>query len=228
MKVPKSRSEHAWQTLRSAILAGRFEPGAPLKFSELQEMCGVSVSPVREALARLVAAGLVEGEHNRGYRAASLTVAELDDLVRTRGQLEGLALTRAIEIGDAHWEGRAISALHVIERMPRRQRDNPELHDEDWEMHHAAFHRALISACDSPLLLQICQTLYDRADRYRRFSLTVETAQRDVAAEHRAILDATLGRDAVRATTLLTAHYDSTASYVRAALAEKGTKDASV
>ena len=218
MTEQKSRSEHAFQTIRGAILSGRFEPGAPLKYTELQELCGVSVSTVREALTRLAAAGLVEGEHNRGFRAAVLSLAELDDLVRTRSQIESLALTRAIEIGDAHWEGRAISALHVIEVLPRRDRDDPRLHDETWEQHHCAFHEALISACDSPILLQFCRTLYDRADRYRRFSLTVEPPKRSIGAEHRAILEAALKRDAAEATRLLAIHYETTASFVRAAL----------
>ncbi|UOM34512.1 GntR family transcriptional regulator [Acuticoccus sp. I52.16.1] len=214
-----SRSEHAFQTLREAILGGRFEPGAPLKYSELQELCGVSVSPVREAMTRLVAAGLVEGEHNRGYRAASLSLAELDDLVRTRVEIESLALTRAIAFGDAHWEAAAVSGLHVIEVLPRRQADDPSLHNEEWEVHHIAFHRALIAACTSPLLLQFSHMLSDRADRYRRFSLTLEAPDRDVAAEHRAILDATLARDGAKACRLLAEHYRNTARYVREALA---------
>ncbi|WP_170134867.1 GntR family transcriptional regulator [Acuticoccus kandeliae] len=217
----KSRSEHAFDTLRTAILVGRFEQGAPLKFQELQEVCGVSVSPVREALTRLVAAGLVEGEHNRGYRVTYLSRADLDDLVRTRIQIEGMALTRAIELGDTHWEARAISCLHIIDRMPRLQSDEPHLHDETWEKHHAAFHESLIAACDSPILLAFCRTLYDRADRYRRFSLTVESAPRDVAAEHRAILDATLARKPKEACALLAEHYENTARYVRDYLTEK-------
>lgn len=219
MAAPKSRSEHAFQTLRGAILAGRFEPGAPLKYSELQELCGVSVSPVREALTRLVAAGLVEGEHNRGYRAAALSLPELDDLVRTRIEIESLALGRAIRFGDAHWEAAAISGLHIIEVLPRRQADDPSLHNEEWELHHVAFHRALIAACQSPLLLQFAQSLSDRADRYRRFSLTLEAPDRDVAAEHRAILEAALTRDAETAARLLAEHYGNTARYVREVLA---------
>mgnify|MGYP001176816788 CR=1 FL=1 len=55
----KSRSEQAWQALRSAILEGRFQPGSPLRFQELQEFCGMSVSPVREALARHIAARIL-------------------------------------------------------------------------------------------------------------------------------------------------------------------------
>jgi DNA-binding GntR family transcriptional regulator len=175
----------------------------------------MSVSPVREALTRLVAAGLVEGEHNHGYRVTALSLSDLDDLVRTRILVEGWALEESIKIGDEHWEARLISALHLLERLPRLQPDDPKLHDEHWEARHAEFHSALLSACGSNILLEFCRALYDRADRYRRFSLSVETGQRDVGAEHRGILEAALARDAKKARQLLAAHYENTSAFVR-------------
>lgn len=218
----RSRSEQAWQALRQAILEGRFQPGAPLRFQELQEFCGMSVSPVREALARLVSAGLVEGEHNRGYRVTELRASELDDLVRTRALVEGWALEQSIQRGDEHWEARAISALHVLERLPRLRNGADKLHDERWEARHAEFHTALVSACGSQILLDFCRALYDRADRYRRFSLMMETGPRDVNAEHRAILDAALKRDAENAKRLIAEHYETTANFLRRHLRFRG------
>lgn len=178
----------------------------------------MSVSPVREALARLVAAGLVEGEHNRGYRVTALSLRDLDDLVRTRILVEGWALERSIEHGDEHWEAKLMSSLHLLERLPRQMEDT-RLHDERWEARHADFHEALLSACGSQILLEFCKALYDRADRYRRFSLSVETGKRDVDGEHRAIRDAALARDAAKARALLAAHYENTAAFVRRHLA---------
>lgn len=217
-----SRSEQAWQKLRAAILTGVLPPGEQLRFEQLQQMCGMSVSPVREALARLVAAGLVEGEHNRGYRVTQMTLAELEDLVRARIQLEGWALERSIAQGDEGWEADAIACLHRLDRLPRKQGDEA-IHNEEWAARHARFHEALISAADSPVLMNFCSQLYDRSDRYRRLSLTVETGQRDVAAEHRAILDAALARDAALAKSLLADHYQATATFLRRYLRERGT-----
>jgi GntR family carbon starvation induced transcriptional regulator len=223
--MSRSRAEQAWESLRNAILEGRFQPGSPLRFQELQEFCGMSVSPVREALARLVAAGLVEGEHNRGYRVTTLSLADLDDLVRTRILIEGWALEESIRVGDEHWEARLISSLHLLERLPRLQSDDAKLHDERWESRHAEFHSALLSACGSHILLDFCRALYDRADRYRRFSLSVETRPRDVGGEHRSILDAALARDADRARKLLAAHYENTATFVRNYMQTKNAKE---
>jgi GntR family carbon starvation induced transcriptional regulator len=211
----QSRSEQAVDTLRAAILDGRFRPGAPLRFQEMQEMCGMSVSPVREALTRLVAAGLVEGEHNRGYRVTTLSLADLEDLVRARILVEGLALEESIRLGDEHWEASLISTLHVLDRLPRLRDADSKLHDERWEARHADFHAALLSACGSQILLDFCQALYDRANRYRRFSLSVETGPRDVGAEHRAIMDAALERNSKKARELLAVHYEATATFLR-------------
>lgn len=216
-----SRSEQAWQTLRTAILTGALAPGEQLRFEQLQQMCGMSVSPVREALARLVAGGLVEGEHNRGYRVTLMTLAELDDIVQMRTQLEGWALERSIVLGDESWEADVIAGLHRLERLPRKQGDEA-LHNEEWAARHAHFHALLISAAGSPVLLNFCSQLYDRSDRYRRLSLTVETGKRDVSAEHRAILDAALARDAPLARSLLAHHYEATATFLRRYLQERG------
>jgi GntR family transcriptional regulator, carbon starvation induced regulator len=208
------RGEEAWVRLRSAILSGELAPGAKLRFQQLQELCGMSVSPVREALTRLVAGGLVEGEHNRGYRVTSVTRALLDDLVRTRIQFEGWALERAIALGNEDWEAQCMADLHRLEKLPRKIAKE-RLHNEEWEERHARFHASIISACDSPLLLQSCEQLYMQADRYRRLSLTVEFEPRDVGQEHRAILEALLKRDASQAKALLAHHYEATASVLR-------------
>ena len=201
--------------MRAAIFSGRFPPGAPLRFQELQALCGMSASPVREALAKLVAAGLVEGEHNRGYRVTALTRAELDDLVRTRLLLETWMLTRSIEIGTEQWEVNLISALHLLLRLARKDDQDPRLMNEEWNTRHAAFHSALMGGCDSVIQQQFCRQLYDRADRYRRLSLAVEHGPRDIDGEHEAIAKAALDRDVARATGLLSDHYERTAAFLR-------------
>ena len=79
----------------------------------------------------------------------------------------------------------------------------------------------MIAAANSTVLTNFCIQLYDRSDRYRRLSLTVETGRRDVAAEHRAILDAALARNAPLAKSLLADHYEATAAFLRHYLRER-------
>ncbi len=215
----QSRGEEALRILRDAIFTGRFAPGAPLRFHEMQALCAMSVSPVREALTRLVSEGLVETEHNRGYRVAPLSRRDLEDLVRTRIHIEGWALERAITLGDERWEARVMSSLHLLTKLPRRRAGEPRLMDEEWQRRHNDFHTALIVACDSPTTLQICRSLSDRADRFRHISLAYETGPRDIDAEHEAIAKAALSRDVAGAQAALAAHYEQMVTYIRDHLA---------
>lgn len=215
-----SRSTKAWEIIRNAIVSGRLQPGAALKTTELQELCGMSVSPVREALARLVATGLVTAEHNLGYRVAPLSADDLKDLVDTRVREEAWALRQSIGNGDEMWEGRVLASLHVLERLPRENPDDQTLYNEAWEKRHSDFHHALISECGSKLTLAFCENLRDLNDRYRRLSLVLEGGARNAATEHRAIAVAAIERDAPRAIEALSSHYLATAQYLLETYAE--------
>jgi DNA-binding GntR family transcriptional regulator len=77
----------------------------------------------------------------------------------------------------------------------------------------------LISACNSPWLHRLNTILYQQSERYRRISLANRDSTRDIHAEHKAIYDAVLARDAERASQLTAKHIDSTLDVVRQVLA---------
>jgi len=80
---------------------------------------------------------------------------------------------------------------------------------------HKAFHKVLISASDSPILLRFCNQLYDLNIRYRYIAGTsTRYAKRDVAAEHNQILDAAIARDTEAACKLLVRHYEVTGEFL--------------
>lgn len=81
---------------------------------------------------------------------------------------------------------------------------------EEWAVAHAQFHAALVDGCGSPLLCDIRRSLYEAAELYRRWSDSGEL-DRDVAGEHRAIMEAALARNADRTVTLLVDHIRNTA-----------------
>jgi GntR family carbon starvation induced transcriptional regulator len=103
----------------------------------------------------------------------------------------------------------------VLTRIPRERPDMPSVVREDWEPAHAAFHMALISASGSPILAELCEKLFVRADRYRRMSVSLPGQSRDVVREHADIMQAAVARDADRAVACLQAHYQATADQVR-------------
>ena len=84
--------------LEQAIVSGELAPGTVLRQERLSEQYGVSRTPIREALRRLAALGLVSFEPNRGVRVRTLTRAELREAFLIRAELESLAT----EIAAAH------------------------------------------------------------------------------------------------------------------------------
>jgi GntR family transcriptional regulator, carbon starvation induced regulator len=212
--VSRTLADEAYSRIREAMHSGQLKPGQKLRFSELQELTDTSVTPVREALARLTAEGFTELEGHRGYRVAPVSQTDLWDIVRNRQRLEAEALRLAIEHGDEHWEAQLVSAHHLLTRMDRERSDLPTAVDEEWERRHQTFHETLISACRSKVLLGFCSQLYARADRYRRLSITAPDIPRDIRTEHREIFEAAIKRDAITATDLLQDHFERTAQMV--------------
>jgi DNA-binding GntR family transcriptional regulator len=88
--------EEVFRALRRAILAGQLAPGARLQETELAASLGVSRNPVREALSRLEAQGLVRSVPNQGARVISPLPAQVQDALLVRAQLELLAVRLAL------------------------------------------------------------------------------------------------------------------------------------
>ena len=208
--VTSSLTQDAYERLRADLLACRLRPGARLKISELCQNLSVSLSAVREALSRLTSEGLVVAEPQRGFRVAPISAEELRDLTGVRAQIEGLCLERAIAAGDVGWESRLVAAFHRLSRTPERAPEDPQRMNEAWSAAHAAYHEALVGACDSPWLLRLRALLYAQSERYRRLSVPLAKVARDLNQEHQDIMEAALARDAERARTLMTQHIELT------------------
>jgi GntR family transcriptional regulator, carbon starvation induced regulator len=203
--------------LRDAILRGDLAPGSKINLDRLRAAHDASISPLREAVARLVADGLVLFEDQKGYRVAPVSLADLAEVTRLRATLEGLALEASIATGDLDWESDVMRALYRLNRTPR----NPDT-AEPWEAAHAAFHMALIRGCGMPLLMTFCTVLHNMNDRYRRLYPGDDPADRDVAAEHAAIAEAATRRDTARAAEALRAHILHTGAVLQARMAAAG------
>jgi len=199
--------------LRSDIIDCVLGPGDKLRLAELQKRYGAGVIPLREALSRLAAAGMVEVEDQKGFRVAPVSEDDLRDITRVRQEIESVALRQAIASGDVEWESRIVATHHRLSRVVMTRAENPRLLNPEWEVLHREFHMALVSGCGSPWLLHFQAVLMDQATRYRRLSIAYAPA-RDSVGEHQGIVDATLARDADRACELLSAHFALTADIV--------------
>ncbi len=201
-----TRASEATRKLLQALAAGEFRPGERLRMDALCKLLGAGSSPVREALNRLAAQGLIDQYDQRGFWVPPVSLADLEELTNTRCWINEIAVRESIKKGDAVWEERIVVALHRLNQAARLRDEGEQGAPAEWERRHREFHRALISGCGSRLLIDFAETLLDRAARYRYLAVSVTGHSRNVAGEHSEIAEAALARDAERTISLLTAH----------------------
>jgi GntR family transcriptional regulator, carbon starvation induced regulator len=203
--------------LRTKIMTGALAPSLHLRVQVLADSYDTAISPVREALNRLVSEGLVCAQDMRGFFVAPVSLQELEELTRTRCWLNETALRDSMLSGGPAWEERVLLAYHRLSRQQRLDGAGNPL--AAWTEAHRAFHRALTEGCRSSILVGFCDQLFVQAERYRNLSRQAPTAdagQRD--DEHLAILNAALGGNAGQAVTLLNHHFEATADLSRLVL----------
>lgn len=206
--------------LREAIVSGQLEAGSKINLDKAKVSFQVSLSPLREALARLIADGLVVFNDNRGYRVSPISLADLEEITQLRSHFESYALREAISNADPAWEGEVIRSLHKLNKIERHA-DRPETLEE-WEAAHQAFHLSLITGCNKPTLLHFCAILLNMNDRYRRTFLRVTSGDPSVSTEHSEIAHAAVARDADFACQRLADHIQRTGNNLRRHVAERG------
>lgn len=206
--------------LREAIISGALEAGSKINLDRAKQSFNVSLSPLREALARLISDGLVEFEDNRGYRVSPVSLGNLEEITSLREEFETYALREAMRVGDVEWESNVMRALHRLNRTERDAARPQTL--EQWEAVHRDFHLTLISGCGKPLLLNFCKTMLNLNDRYRRTFLTRTSGDRNVSAEHSEIAQGAVARDIEYACDRLREHIHRTGTNLQRHLAEKG------
>jgi len=211
----ESLAVDVYDQLRAGIFDRRFAPGERLKPAELGERFGVSISVMREALGLLAAQNLVRIERNRGFHVTTLSPDALADLTVAREINEGAALRLSIERGGVGWESEVLAAHHRMASEPIYRPGDPYRRN-DWAVAHLAFHGKLIEACGNAVLLDICARLSDAAELYRAWSGAWaggrEPVRRDIAREHRELMEAALAHDAGLAVALFEAHVGRTAA----------------
>lgn len=207
-------ADKAYRALRKDIVAGVLLPGARLRIAKLSADYDIGASPLREALSKLSSEFLVLVEGQRGFSVAPISAQELKDVSQVRQELEGEALRRAVANGDDAWEAGIVAAFYNLGKAETRRREDAVKHLAEWEDRNREFHEALVAACQSEWMKRLRQLLYFQHERYRRISLKNSNPRRDLHAEHKAIMDAALARDAARAVKLSREHIELTTQAV--------------
>lgn len=205
----RTLAERAFAALHEAIVTGRLAPGERLPIEDLAGALQMSPMPVREALRRLHAAGLVENVPHRGARVTELSIDDLREVYEARLELEPLAVRHAAERFAEQDAKRAGDALQRHVRAYRRGDVNETF------TAHTAFHFALYEASGSRWLLRLITPLWESSQRYR---LALPPRHRRILeerrGEHEAILRACIERDPDAASRELRNHLVTTANRV--------------
>ncbi|UYG00791.1 MULTISPECIES: GntR family transcriptional regulator [unclassified Halomonas] len=194
-------SSRIFETLRQDLVRGRFAAGEKLAINALRERYQVGLSPLREALNKLAAFGLLVQENQRGFRVPGLSEAELEDITRLRLELEGMAFERAIAQGDAQWEADLLGAAHRLKRADKTQDMG-----EAWEALHTRFHRTLVAPCGSAWLIRFIEQLHDQFDRYRRLGANPPVIRQPLDDQHQKLVELALARDVQAGRELMDDH----------------------
>lgn len=208
-------TERALAAVRELILHGQFAAGARLGEVELAERLGVSRTPVREALTRLAAEGLVELVPNRGARVASWSVAELEGVFDLRSALEprltGYAAPRARPDDVALLD--ELAAQMIAVGLPGPNQDLDALVPLN-----RRFHGRLVTIADQPALATALAGAIHAPIQLRNFHAYDEASLRRSLAHHVEIVAAIRAGDPTWARAVMTAHiHNARAVMLRAA-----------
>jgi len=198
----RSRAQEFYEYLRSAIVAGRLEPGERLVESKLAELAQISRTPVREALHRLHIDGLVRESASGGYEVSGVSLQELIDACAVRETLEGMATgLAATNRSDIDITILRNTIRDEEEAMSKRADDSVHV-----SLNHV-FHQTIWRASRNGYLVEQLEALRDLIERLQNTTLGRPERQHKALAEHAAIVDAMEARDVVAAEQVAREHF---------------------
>lgn len=210
-KKPASLAALAYEQLYRDIMGGVLEPGRKLLVADLHAAYQIGLSPLRDALNRLCADGLVEKREQKGFFVSDLDEVELLEITNLRLVLEETALRLSILNGGADWEEKIVVAFYRLSKAGSVKGSTDFVLTPEWSTAHQEFHFALLDACGNEWLLNFCRKLYEQLTRYRArrrlISASSPPVRSNLVQEHKDILDACLARQADQASRLLIEHY---------------------
>ncbi len=208
--------QHALDALRAAIVGGRYGPGDRIRQEEVAESLGVSVAPVREALAVLEKEGQVTYRPRRGYFVTELHIADLNEIYRLRAVLEELAVRHALPQLDED----------ALERIGLAARDcSAAARAGDVTNELAAnrrFHLGLLENPEQPHTFRLIRQLWDSTEAYRALYYNSPDERQATLEAHDRILAAVHQRDVESVVAQLHAHRQRALDVLTDLLARSG------
>jgi DNA-binding GntR family transcriptional regulator len=198
--APSTTAQHALEGLRRAIVAGELRPGQRIGQEELAERLGVSIAPVREALAALEQEGQLTYLPRRGYFVAELRLADLEEIYGLRRLLEAEAARAALPLLGAEELARVERAAGDCAAAVRSGDVAAELEAN------RRFHFGLLEPAGLPHTLRLVRALWDSTESYRALYYNSAGSRQASLRAHERILAATRAGDAAALVAELDAH----------------------
>lgn len=207
-----TKAEAVCAVLREAIIMARLKPGDPIRQQDLAQALNVSATPVREALQKLYALGIVSYESHHGAQVAVPTRQMIDEVFRVRTMLEGTAVQKAVKLLDDN-------LLELLEdlatnQMPQLLREGMEAGDlVPYRMANYKFHKTIYSASQMQVIPEMIDDLWARSPvPDENFYFNRERVTR-AADEHADLVDMLKQREQERARAVLEHHVDTTRKF---------------
>lgn len=190
-------SNIAYETIRLLIFKNEIRSGEQLIEEELAVRCGVSRTPIRDALVRLEAEFLVEKRDNKRSFVANPSRDDIDELFALRAMLEGHAAARAAERTSPTLVARLQSSLQMV------QNDQSVY---GFLNHNADFHKAIIDAAGSKRLAAMLERLISQpVVHHTAYAYSTDQIARSID-EHKELIEAIERGDAEWARSVMTGH----------------------
>ncbi|HHY46211.1 MAG TPA: GntR family transcriptional regulator [Firmicutes bacterium] len=193
------------ERIRQLIISGELGPGCRIVERDVARELGVSRTPVREALKRLAAEGLLEIAPHKGAIVAKMSLRDLAEIMQIREALEGLACRLAVnDITEDH--------LNDLRKLIDEMREASETGDlYRYSSCNQRFHNVILNIAGNRRLMQMLELIKAQSVRERFKSLLNPGRSRQSLNEHKAILDALEARDPDRAELVMRKHIQAVA-----------------
>lgn len=176
-------ADEATNELRRRILSGELADGTPVRQDALAEDFGTSRIPIREALSRLEAEGLVASYPHRGYVVTALSRDEIKELFELRAMLEPALIEAAIPNMNEN-------DFRVAEGILSEYASDLDSYDvHRWGELNTQYHLALYSASGRKRTIEIVRGLLVNTDRYTRVVITLDRGIEHAKEDHGGLLE---------------------------------------
>ena len=189
-----------FESLKDAIMNGKLEQGKMITEQQISREFGISRTPVREALYKLTATGLIRIIPHKGFLISKWSIKEIRDVFEIRIVLERLAVELFIR---NYYQENLEELENITRKMGKAVQENNFI--EAAKMNNK-FHDLIIEKSDNHEISTVMEPLKNKINIFRLISISTPSRLKTSLAEHQSILDSISQKDIVNAKKLIEIH----------------------